>query len=70
MRDSPCKWHIVENISNIRSYLKHFCIFKREKIYGILIGLCKQVFTNHPIMFLDRDNETKLVSASFFEREK
>ena len=27
------------------------------------IGLCKEVFMNHPVMFLDGDNKTKLVPA-------
>ena len=29
------------------------------------IFLCKEVFMNHPIMFLDRDNKGKLVPGSF-----
>ena len=47
--------------------LKYFevWIFPREKRCRILIGLCKQVSINHPIMFLDRKNKTKLAAASF-----
>ena len=65
MRDSACRWFIVENANIFRSYVKHFCIFPRERNCRILIGLCKEVFMNHPIMFLDRDNKGKLVPASF-----
>ena len=45
--------------------LNIFWIFPSEKNCRILISLCKQVFTNHPIMFLNRDNKTKLVPTSF-----
>ena len=48
-----------------RNYVKHFWIFPRERNCSILIGLCKEMFMNHPIMFLDRDNKMKLVSATF-----
>ena len=66
MRDSACRWLIVENAKIFRSYVKIFLFFLRERNCRILIGLCKYVFMNHPVMFLDRDNKTKLVSASFF----
>ena len=65
MRDSACRWFIVENAKIFRSYVKHFLILPRERSSRILIGLCKEVFMNHPIMFLDQDNKGKLVSASF-----
>ena len=65
MRNSACRWLIVENARIFWSYVKTFWIFPREIYCRILIGLCKQVFMNHPIMFLDRDNKTKLVPASF-----
>ena len=65
IRDSACRWLIVENAKIFRSYVKHFRIFPRERSCRILICLCKQVLMNHPIMFLDRDNKTKLVPASF-----
>ena len=45
--------------------LNIFEFFPRERNCRILIGLCKEVFVNHPIMFLDRDNKMKLVPASF-----
>ena len=65
MRDSACRWFIVENAKIFRSYVKHFLIFPRERICKDLIGLREEVFMNHPIMFLDRDNKEKLVPASF-----
>ena len=65
MRDSACRWFIVENAKIFRSYVKHFLIFPREKNCGILIGLCKEVLINPPIMLLGRSNKGKLVPASF-----
>ena len=65
MRDSACRWFIVENAKIFRSYVKHFLIFPRERNCKILIGLCKEVLMNHPIMFLDRNNKRQLVPASF-----
>ena len=41
--------------------LKCFKVMHRKK-YRVLIGLM-----NHPIRFIDRENKTKLVSASFSE---
>ena len=38
-----------------------------SKKYRISIGLCKYVFINLPIVFLDGKNKTKLVPASFLE---
>ena len=61
MRDSAaCMWLIVENAEIFWSYIVNFWIFQGERNCSILIGLCKQVFMNHPIMFLDRDNKIKL----------
>ena len=57
MRDSAYRWFIVENAKIFRSYVKHFWTFPRERNCRILIGLCKEVFMNHPIMFLDGDNK-------------
>ena len=65
MRDSPSRWLIVENIKKFRSYVKHFLSFPLEINLRALIGLCKYVFINHSVKFLDRDNKTKLVPASF-----
>ena len=65
MRDSACRWFIVENANIFRIYVEHFWIFPRERNCRILIGLCKEVLMNHPIMLLDRDNKGKLVPASF-----
>ena len=60
-----CRWLVVKNSTFKNSYATHFLIFSREKNCRILVGLRKRVFMNHPIMLLDRDNKTKLVSASF-----
>ena len=59
MRDSDWRWLIDENAKVFQSCVKYFLNCR------ILIGLCKWVFINHPIIFLDRDNKTKLVPASF-----
>ena len=53
MRDSACGWLIVKNAKIFQNYVKHFLIFPRERICRILIRLCKSVFMNHQIMFLD-----------------
>ena len=66
MRDSACRWFIVENVKIFRSYVKHFLIFPRESNCSILTGLCKEVFMNHPIVNLDRDNKGTFVPASFY----
>ena len=65
MRDSAWRWLIIENAKIFRSCVKHFLIFLRQRNYRNLVGLCKNVFMNHPIMFLDQSNKTKLVLASF-----
>ena len=65
MRDSACKWLNVENVKIFQSYVKHFVIFPRVRNFRIFIVLCKYDFINHAIKFLDRDNKTKLVPASF-----
>ena len=65
MRDSAGRWFIIENAKTSWSYVKHFWIFQRERNCRISIGLCKEVFINHPIRFLDQDNQGKLVSTSF-----
>ena len=41
MRDSSCRWLIVECAKIFRSYVKHFWIFPREENCRILIGLNK-----------------------------
>ena len=41
MRDSACRWLIVENAKIFQSYVKHFLIFPREKNCRIFIGLYK-----------------------------
>ena len=41
MRDSACRWVVVENAKICRNYVKHFLIFLREKNCRIFIGLFK-----------------------------
>ena len=65
MRDLVFWWLVVENAKILGGYVKHFRIFPRERNCRILIGLCESVFMNDSILFLDRHNKTKLVSASF-----
>ena len=65
MRNSACRWLIVENAKIFGSYAEHFSIFPRKRNCRTLIGLCKNVFMNYQIMFLDRDNKPKLVPVSF-----
>ena len=65
MRDSACRWLTVETAIIFRSYIDYFSFLTLEKNCRILIGLCKQVLMNDPIMFLDRDKKKKLVQASF-----
>ena len=59
MRDSASRWLIAEN--DKISYVKYFRIFLCERNCRILIGLLKYVFINHPVMFLNGDNKTKLL---------
>ena len=66
MHDSACRWLMVENAKIFRSYVKHCWIFPIERNCRILIGLCKKVFINHPIMFLDRGNKRKVCASFFF----
>ena len=65
IHDSACKRLIVENAKIFRNYVKDFLISPRERNYRILIGLCTEIFMNHPIMFLDCNSKMKLVSATF-----
>ena len=51
MRDSAFRWLIVKNAKiSHQSYVKHFWIFRRRRNCRILIGLCRSVFMNHPII--------------------
>ena len=43
MRDSTCRWLIVENAKIFRSYVKHFWIFPGERNCTILLALCMDV---------------------------
>ena len=65
MRKSACKWRIVKKAKIFSSYVKHFWILAGVRNCRFLIGLCKQVFMKHLMIFPDRDNNTKLVPASF-----
>ena len=65
MLDSASRWLIVENAKNFETMLNIF-EFLHEKNCRILIDLCKEVFMNHPIMFIHQDNKGKLVPASFY----
>ena len=61
MRESACRWLIVENAKIFWSYVKHFWIFPLERNCRIVIGLCKYSFMNHLIMFFGWDNKASLV---------
>ena len=79
MRDSPCRWHILKLLKYFEDMLQIFefshvketvesClvyVIYYSFMYGNIFWWCKYVFMNHSIMFLDRDNKTKKVSASF-----
>ena len=58
MRNSACRWCIAKNDKIFWSHLNYLK-------FWILIYLCKQVFMNYPIEFLDWGNKTKFVLASF-----
>ena len=66
MCNSACRWLIVQNAQIFRSYVKQFWIFPHEGNCKIFIGLCKHISMNHPILFLDwNNNKTKLLAVSF-----
>ena len=65
MGDLACELVIIEKAKIFQSFVEHFLVFPRERDCRILIDLCKWVFMNYPVMFLDQDNKTKIVSASF-----
>ena len=65
MYDSSCTWCIVKYAKIFWSYVEYFWITPRVTSCRILIGLCKQVFINIPIIFLDRDNKVKFVPAAY-----
>ena len=64
-RGSTRTWRIVKNTKIFWSYVKHFPILVGIWNWRILIGLCKYIFINPPIIFLNWDNKVKLVPASF-----
>ena len=65
MRDSACRWLIVNNVKIFKSFVKYFWTCPRERNCIILIGLCKWAFVNHLIIFLERHKKTKLMPTSF-----
>ena len=70
MRRSACRWLVAENAKISQSYVKHFWIFLNEKyleswLLFLFFGFLD--FMNHLIMFLDRDNKTKLISSYFLK---
>ena len=65
MHDSAYTWRIATNAKTFWSFFKHFWNLVRERNCRILNGLWKQVFSNCPIMFLDRDSKIKLLPAPF-----
>ena len=76
MGPSTYRWLIVENANMFQIYAKYYSIFPRGRNCRILIGLSKQVFMNHRIMFLNKDNKKSycqiffLFSFKTFMREK
>ena len=63
MRDSACRRLIIENIKIFRSYVEHFWIFPHEEL--VWSGMVYANKLKYPIMFLYRNNKTKLVAVSF-----
>ena len=66
MGPSTYRWLIVENANMFQIYAKYSRIFPRGRNCRILIGLSKQVFMNHGIMFLNKGNKKKLLPDFFF----
>ena len=66
MGPSTYRWLIVENANMFQIYAKYSRIFPRGRNCRILIGLSKQVFMNHGIMFLNKDNKKNLLPDFFF----
>ena len=65
MRDSACRWFILENAEIFESYVKYLWIFPREIWLDEswkLIYINQSRFYN---LFHGQDNNTKLVPASF-----
>ena len=56
MQYLACKWGIIKNAKVFLSYVKYLRILPRLRNCKILIGLCKLIFMNRPIRFLDRGN--------------
>ena len=63
MRESTCKWCIIENAKIFLSYAKKFLKSPASKKGGISIGQCKYIFINLPIAFFDWHNKTSQLLA-------
>ena len=64
MRDSTCIWRIVKNVQILEVMLN---IVESSRVWEIIESLLvyEVSFMNHPMVFIDWDNKTKLVPASF-----
>ena len=75
MHHLACRWSILKMLKIFEVMLYHFKIFLKNVAYfwisararncRILIGLCKYIFMNQPILFLFLENKRTLVPASF-----
>ena len=54
VRKSACRWCIVKKAKIFRSSTKHIRILPSVRNYRILIGLGKEIFMSHPVIFNDR----------------
>ena len=63
MRDSACRSWITKTAIIFWIYVEHFhfLILPLVRNYKFFIGICKYLLMKHPIVFLDWDNETKIV---------
>lgn len=64
MRDSMCIWRIVKNVQIpevMLNIVESSCV--QEIIESLLVYEIS--FMYHPMVFIDRDNKTELVPASF-----
>ena len=56
-----CSWRIGKNTRTFLTYVKRFWVIPCMKNCRNLIALCKKVFRNSPIIFLQQENKAKLV---------
>ena len=69
MCDPTCRKRIVKKSKLFWSYVRYFWIAAGVRTCRIFIGVCKHVFMNHAMVFLDWGNKTKIVSVSFSRSE-